>query len=90
MTYVKIYHFLRNPELIDSIIEQTLNPEIYVSEELTPRDIFYREVSAVHLFLPTLVSNATEVTLSERPTHQVAQYIIQVNSILLVSTYVRS
>ncbi|KAL2713004.1 nuclear pore complex protein Nup133 [Vespula squamosa] len=73
----------RNPELIDSIIEQTLNPETYVSEELTSRDIFYREVSAVHLFLPTLVSNATEVTLSERPTHQVAQYIMQVNSILL-------
>ncbi|KAI4497473.1 hypothetical protein M0802_007484 [Mischocyttarus mexicanus] len=73
----------RNPELIDSIIEQTLKPETCVSEELTSRDIFYREVSAIHLFLPYLVNNATDVTLSERPTHQVAQYIMQVNSILL-------
>ncbi|OAD54862.1 hypothetical protein WN48_06062 [Eufriesea mexicana] len=59
------------------------NPELYVSNELTARDIFYREVSTVHRFLPTLVNNASEVTQSERPVQQVACYIMQVNAILL-------
>lgn len=69
------------------IIEQTLSPESYVSDELTSRDIFYREVSTVHRFLLTLVNNASEVTQSERPVQQVACYIMQVNAILLVSLY---
>lgn len=70
---------------MDTVIEQTLSPESYVSDELTARDIFYREVSTVHNFLPTLVNNACEVTQSERPIQQVAHYIMQVNAILLVS-----
>ncbi|KAG6799905.1 nuclear pore complex protein [Apis mellifera caucasica] len=70
-------------DIIDTIIEQTLSPESYVSDELTARDIFYREVSTVHRFLPTLVNNASEVTQSERPIQQVAHYIMQVNAILL-------
>ncbi|XP_043529238.1 nuclear pore complex protein Nup133 [Frieseomelitta varia] len=71
------------PDIVDTTIEQTLNPESYVSDELTARDIFYREVSAVHQFLPTLVNNASEVTQSERPIQQVANYIMQVNAVLL-------
>lgn len=67
------------------MIDETLQPEAYVSDELTARDIFFREVSTVHLFLPTLVNKASEVTQSERPLQQVGQYIMQVNSILLVS-----
>ncbi|KAG7207192.1 hypothetical protein KM043_008877 [Ampulex compressa] len=73
----------RNAEIIDTVISQTLSLEAYVSEELTPHDIFFREVSTVHLFLPTLVNNASDVVQSERPIQQVAQYIMQVNSILL-------
>ena len=74
----------RYADIVDSIIEKCLKPEAYVSEELSPHDIFYREVSTVHRFLPNLVSNAVEVTQSERPTQQVAQYLMQVNTILLV------
>ncbi|XP_050469604.1 nuclear pore complex protein Nup133 [Bombus huntii] len=70
-------------DIIDTIIEQTLSPEAYISDELTARDIFYRQVSTVHRFLPTLVNNASEVTQSERPIQQVAHYIMQVNAILL-------
>ncbi|XP_076223493.1 nuclear pore complex protein Nup133 [Nomia melanderi] len=73
----------RYPDIVDTIIEQTLSPKSYVSDELTSRDIFYREVSTVHYFLPTLVNNANEVTQSERPIQQVAHYIMQVNAILL-------
>lgn len=73
----------RYPDIVDTIIEQTLSPESYVSDELTARDIFYREVSTVHRFLPTLVNNASEITQSERPIQQVAQYIMQVNAVLL-------
>ncbi|CAL7941714.1 unnamed protein product [Xylocopa violacea] len=73
----------RYPDIIDIIIEQTLSPESYVSDELTARDIFYREVSTVHRFLPTLVNNASEITQSERPVQQVAHYIMQVNAVLL-------
>lgn len=73
----------RYSEIVDTVIEQTLSPESYVSDELTARDIFYREVSTVHNFLPTLVNNACEVTQSERPIQQVAHYIMQVNAILL-------
>lgn len=76
----------RYPDIVDTTIEQTLSPEAYVSDELTARDIFYREVSAVHQFLPTLVNNASDVTQSERPIQQVAHYIMQVNAVLLVST----
>lgn len=77
----------RYTDIIDTIIEQTLSPEAYISDELTARDIFYRQVSTVHRFLPTLVNNASEVTQSERPIQQVAHYIMQVNAILLVSIY---
>lgn len=70
--------------MVDTIIEQTLSSVAYISDELTARDIFYREVSTVHRFLPTLVNNACEVTQSERPIQQVAQYIMQANAILLV------
>lgn len=56
-----------------------------MSDELTARDIFYREVSSVHRFLPALVNNTCEVTQSERPIQQVAHYIMQANAILLVS-----
>ncbi|XP_076243006.1 nuclear pore complex protein Nup133 [Calliopsis andreniformis] len=73
----------RYPDMIDTIIEQTLSPESYVSEELTARDVFYREVSTVHRFLLTLVNNTCEVTQSERPIQQVAHYIMQANAILL-------
>lgn len=73
----------RYSEIVDSIIEKTLKPEAYVSDELSPHDIFYREVSAVHGFLPNLVDSAVEVTQSERPAQQVAQHLMQVNSILL-------
>jgi len=52
---------------------------------LSPNDIFYREISEVHQFLPTLVQISVEQVQSERPVQQVAQYIQQVNSILLVS-----
>ncbi|XP_043261312.1 nuclear pore complex protein Nup133 isoform X2 [Colletes gigas] len=69
--------------IVDAVIEQTLSPESYVSDELTTRDIFYREVSTVHKFFPTLVNNTCQVTESERPIQQVAHYIIQVNAILL-------
>nr|XP_033334871.1 nuclear pore complex protein Nup133 [Megalopta genalis]XP_033334872.1 nuclear pore complex protein Nup133 [Megalopta genalis]XP_033334873.1 nuclear pore complex protein Nup133 [Megalopta genalis] len=73
----------RYPDIVDTTIEQTLNPESYVSDELTARDIFYRETSTIHHFLPILVNNANEVTQSERPIQQVAHYIMQVNAILL-------
>ncbi|XP_012274831.1 nuclear pore complex protein Nup133 [Orussus abietinus] len=73
----------RYAEIIDTLIEKTITPDSTVSEELTARDIFYREVSKVHLFMSTLVNNACEIAQSERPMHQVAQYILQVNSILL-------
>lgn len=78
----------RYPEIIDTIIDQTLTQtKTHVSDELTAHDVFYREVSTVHLFLPTLVENACEVTQSERPLQQVAQYIMQVNAILLAVLY---
>ncbi|XP_078046274.1 nuclear pore complex protein Nup133 [Augochlora pura] len=73
----------RYPDIVDTTIEQTLNPESYVSDELTAHDIFYRETSTIHQFLPILVNNANEVTQSERPLQQVAHYIMQVNTILL-------
>ncbi|OXU23558.1 hypothetical protein TSAR_013208 [Trichomalopsis sarcophagae] len=73
----------RFTEIIDSVIERTLQPEAYVSEDLTANDIFYREVSEVHLFLPNLVQIAIEQSQSERPIQQIAQYILQVNSIVL-------
>ncbi|KAL6440868.1 hypothetical protein ACFW04_003354 [Cataglyphis niger] len=78
----------RYAEIIDAVIDQTLNQkEAQVSDELTARDVFYREVSTVHLFLPTLVENACEITQSERPLQQVGQYIVQVNAILLAILY---
>ncbi|EFN82872.1 nuclear pore complex protein Nup133 isoform X2 [Harpegnathos saltator] len=73
----------RYSEIIDAVIDETLQPEAYISDELTARDIFFREVSTVHLFLPTLINKASEVTQSERPLQQVGQYIMQVNGILL-------
>ncbi|XP_015587429.1 nuclear pore complex protein Nup133 isoform X2 [Cephus cinctus] len=73
----------RNSEILDTIMEQTLPPEAYVSKDLATRDIFYREVSKVHLLLPTLVNSASEITQTERSPQQVSQYIMQVNSILL-------
>lgn len=54
---------------------------------MSQNDIFYREISEVHLFLPTLVQIAVEQVQSDRPTQQVAQYIQQVNSIVLVSKF---
>jgi len=78
----------RYAEITDTVIEQTLNQkEIHVSDELTARDVFYREVSMVHLFLTTLVDNACEITQSERPLQQIGQYIMQVNAILLAVLY---
>lgn len=73
----------RYPDILDTIIEQTLTPEAFVSPELTAKDIFYREVSSIHHLLPALVNSAGTVTQSEKPTQQVSQYILQVNSILL-------
>lgn len=87
MDKVSFLFISRYTDIIDTIIEQTLSPEAYISDELTARDIFYRQVSTVHRFLPTLVNNASEVTQSERPIQQVAHYIMQVNAILLVSIY---
>lgn len=69
------------------MIERTLQPEAFVSEDLTANDIFYREVNEVHLFLPNLVKIAVEQSQSERPIQQIAQYILQVNSIVLVSYF---
>ncbi|EZA47610.1 hypothetical protein DMN91_012410 [Ooceraea biroi] len=78
----------RYAEVMDAVIEQTLEQkEARVSDELTARDVFYREVSTVHLFLTTLVENACEVTQSERPLQQIGQYIMQVNAILLAVLY---
>ncbi|KAG5319781.1 NU133 protein, partial [Acromyrmex heyeri] len=78
----------RYAEIIDAVVNQTLNEkEAYVSDELTVCDVFYREVSTVHLFLPILVEKAYEVTQSERPLQQVGQYIMQVNTILLTVLY---
>ncbi|KYM94728.1 hypothetical protein ALC62_14709 [Cyphomyrmex costatus] len=78
----------RYAEIIDAIVNQTLSQkEAHVSDELTVCDIFYREVSTVHLFLPVLVEKAYEVTQSERPLQQVGQYIMQVNTILLTVLY---
>lgn len=85
MLYFYLTNCFRYSEIIDEVIDQTLQPEAYVSDELTARDVFFREISTVHLFLPTLVDNACEVTQSERPLQQVGQYIMQVNTILLVS-----
>ncbi|XP_012252662.2 nuclear pore complex protein Nup133 [Athalia rosae] len=73
----------RNGDIMDTVMGQCLNPEARVSEELTTRDIFYREVSNVHVFLPLLVESACEISQSERVTSQVAQYILRVNSLLL-------
>lgn len=70
-------------ELMNNVIEKTLQQDAFDSEELTPRDIFFREVSTIHQFLPTLVKTADDVAQSERPVQQVAKYIAQVNSILL-------
>ena len=75
---------IRYPEIVDSIIEKTLKPEAYVSNELSSHDIFYREVSTVHRFIPNLVNSAVEVTQTERPAQQISQYLMQVNTILLV------
>ncbi|KMQ88267.1 nuclear pore complex protein nup133 [Lasius niger] len=78
----------RYAEIIDAVIDQTLKQkEVHVSDELTARDVFYREVSTVHLFLLTLVENACEVAQSERPLQQVGQYIVQINTILLTILY---
>jgi nuclear pore complex protein Nup133 len=78
----------RYAEITDTVIEQTLNQkETHVSDELTARDVFYREVSMVHLFFTTLVDNACEITQSERPLQQIGQYIMQVNAILLAVLY---
>lgn len=86
LTLYNLQH--RYAEIMDAVIEQTLNKnETRVSEELTARDVFYREVSAVHLFLTTLVDNACEVTQSERPLQQIGQYVMQVNAILLAVLY---
>ncbi|XP_008544817.1 nuclear pore complex protein Nup133 [Microplitis demolitor] len=75
----------RYPELVDPVIERTLTEEAAAtaSSELTARDIFYRQVSTIHLVLPNLVSSALEVSQSEKPSQQISQYILQVNSILL-------
>ncbi|KAL7299771.1 hypothetical protein TKK_0007518 [Trichogramma kaykai] len=81
---LSIYGFQqRYTEIIDAAIEKTLPPESFVSEDLSPNDIFYREVSEVSLFLPNLVQLAVDQAHSERPTQQLSQYILQVNSILL-------
>lgn len=85
MCLIEYSFYFRHPETLDPIIDETLAPEAYVSDELTARDIFYREVSTIHLLLPTLVNSAREMTQSEKPTQQVSQYILKVNSILLVS-----
>ncbi|XP_036140660.1 nuclear pore complex protein Nup133 isoform X2 [Monomorium pharaonis] len=78
----------RYAEIIDVVIDQTLNQkETHVSDKLTARDVFYREVSMVHLFLPILVEKTCEITQSERPLQQVGQYIVQVNTILLTVLY---
>lgn len=81
---IAIYNLqTRHGDTMDPIMDQTLTSKAHVSEELTTRDIFYREVSNVHVFLQLLVNSANEVTQSERVTHQVSQNILQVNSLLL-------
>lgn len=78
----------RYPEIVDPVMDQTLRQKgARVSDELTTRDVFYREVSTVHLFLLTLVENACEIAQSERPLQQVGQYIVQINTILLTVLY---
>ncbi|XP_046481627.1 nuclear pore complex protein Nup133 isoform X1 [Neodiprion pinetum] len=74
---------MRHSDIMDPIMDQTVSPEARVSDELTTRDIFYREVSNVHVYLPLLVNSACKITQSERVTNQVAQYILQVNTLLL-------
>lgn len=71
------------PDVLDKIIEDMLNPESFLSPELTARDIFYREVSTVHLLLPGLVNSASQVTQSDMPIQQVSQFILRVNTVLL-------
>ncbi|XP_034943346.1 nuclear pore complex protein Nup133 [Chelonus insularis] len=73
----------RYPDILDPIIEATLTPESFVSNELTAKDIFYREVSSIHLLLPNLVNSAVEVTQSDKPIHLISQYLLQINSIML-------
>ncbi|XP_014219795.1 nuclear pore complex protein Nup133 [Copidosoma floridanum] len=81
---IGIYNLqIRYPEPIDTAIERSLQPESYVSEDLSANDIFYREVSEVHNFFSNLVQIAVEQAQSERPAQQIAQYILQVNSIIL-------
>ncbi|XP_063979261.1 nuclear pore complex protein Nup133 [Diachasmimorpha longicaudata] len=70
-------------DILDSIIEETLNPESFLSPELSAKDVFYREVSTVHLVLPALVASACDVTQSDKPIQQVSHYILRINSILL-------
>ncbi|KAK0083764.1 hypothetical protein PV325_008252 [Microctonus aethiopoides] len=73
----------RYPDILDSIIEQLLTADSFISNELTAKDIFYREVSSIHLLIPALVNSACDVTQSEKQTQHISQYLLQVNSILL-------
>lgn len=81
-------HPCRHPEILDPLIEETvdhhLDNEPRLSDEITARDIFYREVSSVDRVLHALVDNAADKTLSENSSQQVSQYIHQANCILLV------
>ena len=62
-----------------------MQPESFVSEDLSANDVFYREVSEVHLLLLNLIQLAVDQAHSDRPTQQIAQYILQINTILLVT-----
>ncbi|KAJ8683493.1 hypothetical protein QAD02_019285 [Eretmocerus hayati] len=73
----------RYTDIVDAAIERTLKSKTPISHDLTQNDLFYREVSEVHQFLPNLVQMAVEQTQSDRPAQQVTQYILQVNSVLL-------
>lgn len=79
----------RYAEIINAALEKSMSPESFVAEELTPQDIFFREVSRVHSLLPNLVQLAVEMTQSERPTPQVSQYLVKVNKIIVVSINLR-
>ena len=86
--YQKISLFcliFRFTEIIDAALERTLQPESFVSEDLSANDVFYREVSEVHLLLLNLIQLAVDQAHSDRPTQQIAQYILQINTILLVT-----
>ncbi|KAF7996446.1 hypothetical protein HCN44_002078 [Aphidius gifuensis] len=73
----------RYPDILDEIIKKSLNQDTIISDSLTSKDIFYREVSTIHNILPYLVNTVNDMTQTEMPTPQISQYILRVNTIIL-------